>query len=276
MWLKVLIIAFVIILLLYLWLIKPGIADRPDIASLMGHYYAHRGLHDNETDAPENSMNAFKKAIDAGYGIELDVQLTKDRLPVVFHDETLKRVCGVDGRVRDYTYEELQQFRLCRSDERIPLFSDFLKLVDGKVPLIIEIKIHENVDTVCSIADELIKEYRGTYCIESFHTMAVQWYRKHRPEVIRGQLSTDFSKPGKRESWYLCMVHYLLGNVMGRPDFIAYDHLHKNNISRRLCRYLFGALSVAWTIKSQKELDACKKDFDLFIFEGFVPEEKQA
>lgn len=195
---------------------------------------------------------------------------------MVFHDETLKRVCGVDGRVRDYTYEELQQFRLCRSDERIPLFSDFLKLVDGKVPLIIEIKIHENVDTVCSIADELIKEYRGTYCIESFHTMAVQWYRKHRPEVIRGQLSTDFSKPGKRESWYLCMVHYLLGNVMGRPDFIAYDHLHKNNISRRLCRYLFGALSVAWTIKSQKELDACKKDFDLFIFEGFVPEEKQA
>lgn len=276
MWLKVLIIAFVIILLLYLWLIKPGIADRPDIASLMGHYYAHRGLHDNETDAPENSMNAFKKAIDAGYGIELDVQLTKDRIPVVFHDETLKRVCGVDGRVRDYTYEELQQFRLCRSDERIPLFSDFLKLVDGKVPLIIEIKIHENVDTVCSIADELIKEYRGTYCIESFHTMAVQWYRKHRPEVIRGQLSTDFSKPGKRESWYLCMVHYLLGNVMGRPDFIAYDHLHKNNISRRLCRYLFGALSVAWTIKSQKELDACKKDFDLFIFEGFIPEEKQA
>lgn len=276
MWLKVLIIAFVIILLLYLWLIKPGIADRPDIAPLMGHYYAHRGLHDNETDAPENSMNAFKKAIDAGYGIELDVQLTKDRIPVVFHDETLKRVCGVDGRVRDYTYEELQQFRLCRSDERIPLFSDFLKLVDGKVPLIIEIKIHENVDTVCSIADELIKEYRGTYCIESFHTMAVQWYRKHRPEVIRGQLSTDFSKPGKRESWYLCMVHYLLGNVMGRPDFIAYDHLHKNNISRRLCRYLFGALSVAWTIKSQKELDACKKDFDLFIFEGFVPEEKQA
>ena len=148
MWLKVLIIAFVIILLLYLWLIKPGIADRPDIASLMGHYYAHRGLHDNETDAPENSMNAFKKAIDAGYGIELDVQLTKDRIPVVFHDETLKRVCGVDGRVRDYTYEELQQFRLCRSDERIPLFSDFLKLVDGKVPLIIEIKIQDRKSVV--------------------------------------------------------------------------------------------------------------------------------
>ena len=260
----------------YLAAIMPRMTHRPDYSPLMGHLYAHRGLHDNKSDAPENSMAAFRKAVEAGYGIELDVQLTKDRIPVVFHDESLKRVCGAEGNVRDYTYEELQQFRLCRSDERIPLFSDFLKLVDGKVPLIIEIKIHENVDTVCSIADELIKEYRGTYCIESFHTMAVQWYRKHRPEVIRGQLSTDFSKPGKRESWYLCMVHYLLGNVMGRPDFIAYDHLHKNNISRRLCRYLFGALSVAWTIKSQKELDACKKDFDLFIFEGFVPEEKQA
>lgn len=274
MWLKVISIIFVIILLLYLWLIKPRLFKNADAAPLMGYYYAHRGLHDNATEAPENSMAAFKKAVDAGYGIELDVQLTKDRIPVVFHDETLKRVCGVDGNVRDYTYEELQQFRLCKSNERIPLFADFLKLVDGKVPLIIEIKIHENADTVCSIADELIKEYKGPYCIESFHTMAVKWYRKHRPEVIRGQLSTDFSKPGKKESWYQCMVHYLLGNFMGRPDFIAYNHRHKNNISRLLCRHLFGALSVAWTVRSREALDACEKDFDLFIFEGFAPEKR--
>ena len=72
----------------------PRMMGRPDYAPLMGHYYAHRGLHDNETDAPENSMAAFRKAVDTGYGIELDVQLTKDRIPVVFHDESLKRVCG--------------------------------------------------------------------------------------------------------------------------------------------------------------------------------------
>lgn len=101
-----------ILAVLYLLAIMPRMTKRPDYTPLMGRHYAHRGLHDNKSDAPENSMAAFRKAIEAGYGIELDVQLTKDRIPVVFHDETLKRVCGVEGNVRDYTYEELQQFHL--------------------------------------------------------------------------------------------------------------------------------------------------------------------
>ena len=258
----------------YLAAIMPRMTHRPDYSPLMGHLYAHRGLHDNKSDAPENSMAAFRKAVEAGYGIELDVQLTKDRIPVVFHDESLKRVCGAEGNVRDYTYEELQKFSICQSSERSPLFSEVLKLVDGKVPLIIEIKIHENADVVCSKADELIREYKGVYCIESFHPFAVKWYKKNRPEVIRGQLSSDFSKPGKKEKFDEKLVHYLLTNFLSRPDFIAYDHLHKKNLSRLLCRYLYGSLSVAWTIKSQKQLDQSRKDFDLFIFEGFLPEEK--
>lgn len=265
------IILIIVVVILYLLAIMPRMLHRPDVAPLMGHHYAHRGLHDNETEAPENSMAAFRKAVEAGYGIELDVQLTKDRIPVVFHDETLKRVCGVEGNVRDYTYEELQQFTLCKSQEHIPLFADFLKLVDGKVPLIIEIKIHENVNTVCSIADELIRNYQGVYCIESFHPLAVNWYRKHRPEVVRGQLSSDFNEKGKIESPPLFLVHYLMFNFICKPDFIAYDHRHKSNCSRRLCQHLYRALSVAWTIKSQKDLDESRKSFSLFIFEGFIP-----
>lgn len=258
---------------LYTLAIMPRMKNRPDYSPLMGKYYAHRGLHNNESDAPENSMAAFKKAVKTGYGIELDVQLTKDRIPVVFHDEMLMRVCGVKGKVRDYTYEELQQFTLFQSEEKIPLFEDFLKMVDGRVPLIIEIKIHEDVDTVCSIADKLIRRYKGPYCVESFHPLAVYWYRKHRPEVIRGQLSACFSKTGEPEPWERRMVHYLLLNFLAQPDFIAYDHRFKGNLSRRLCRYLYRSLSVAWTIKTQEQLDACKKDFDLFIFEGFLPKE---
>lgn len=270
MW-YIIIIAAAVLMILYLLAIMPRMLHRPDYSPLSGRLYAHRGLHDNESDAPENSMAAFRKAVEAGYGIELDVQLTKDRIPVVFHDETLKRICGVEGKVRDYTYEELQQFPLCKSQERIPLFADFLKLVDGKVPLIIEIKIHENAATVCSIADELIREYKGVYCMESFHPLAVRWYRKHRPQVIRGQLSSNFNTPEKREDASMFLVHYLLTNFLSKPDFIAYDHHHKNNISRLLCRYLYGALSVAWTIRSQEELDGAKDAFDLFIFEGFIP-----
>jgi len=262
---------FILLILLYLFLIMPRMTARPDASPLMGRYYAHRGLHDNRSDAPENSMAAFKKAVDAGYGIELDVQLTRDRIPVVFHDESLERVCGVKGNVRDYTFEELQAFRLLSSDERIPLFADMLALVGGKVPLIVEIKIHENADEVCSKVDALLRNYKGPYCMESFHPLAVTWYRKNRPEVIRGQLSCRFSKPGKRESFSRMLVHHLLTNVIARPDFIAYCHTDKSNFSRVLCRRLFRALSVAWTVKSQEQLDACKNDFDLFIFEQFIP-----
>lgn len=271
-------------LLIYLFLIMPRTRKGAELKKFLGGtrhqgrfassnrlYFAHRGLHDNRTDAPENSMKAFRKAVNAGYGIELDVQLTKDRVPVVFHDETLKRACGAAGKVRDYTYEELQQFVLFQSGERIPKFSDFLNLVDGKVPLIIEIKVYEKAEAVCRLADELIRAYRGVYCIESFHPLAVKWYKDHRPEVVRGQLSSNFNKPGKTESPPMLLVHYLLLNFLGRPDFIAYDCRFKKNLSRILCRKMYSALSVAWTVKSQKELDECRKDFDLFIFEGFIP-----
>ena len=261
----------VVLIALYLFLIMPRMANRPDRSPLMGHYYAHRGLHDNESDAPENSMAAFRKAVEGDYGIELDVQLTRDRIPVVFHDETLDRVCGVPGKVRDFTFGELQQFSLLRSQERIPLFSDFLKLVDGKIPLIVEIKIHENAAVVCEKVDELLREYKGIYCVESFHPMAMKWYKEHRPHVVRGQLSTSFNKPFKKESLPQNAVHYLLTNFLCRPDFIAYDHRHKHNISRLACQ-LFRPLNVTWTIKSQAELDASRKDFDLFIFEGFIPQ----
>lgn len=266
-----LIILLLILLAVYLMLIMPRMTKRPDPSPLFGNHYAHRGLHDNDSDAPENSMAAFRKAVDAGYGIEMDVQLTKDRIPVVFHDPTLQRVCGVPGKVRDYTYEELQQFTLCRSQERIPLFADFLKLVDGKVPLIIEIKIHENADTVCQVADELIRNYKGVYCVESFHPFAVLWYKKHRPEVIRGQLSMARGASKKGKGIELWIMEYLLTNFLTKPDFIAYDHRNKGNLSRLICRKLYKSLSVAWTIRSQQELDACREDYDLFIFEGFLP-----
>ena len=267
-------ILIVIILLLiaaYLFLLAPRMAGKPDVSALMGWHYAHRGLHDNKGDAPENSLAAIRNAVEKGYGIEFDVQLTRDRIPVVFHDETLKRVCGVEGNVRDYTYEELQAFPLLNSQERIPLLADVLAAVDDRVPLIIEIKVHEKAAEVCARADELISAYKGPYCIESFHPAAVIWYKKNRPQVIRGQLSANFNTPNRREPFGEKLVHYLLTNVASRPDFIAYDHHSKGNLSRVLCRKVFGALSVAWTLKSQQELDAAKDDFDLFIFEQFIP-----
>ena len=257
-----------VIVALYLISIMPRVYGRPDYKPFRGYMYAHRGLH-NMTPYPENSFAAIKRAADLGYGIEFDVHLTKDDIPVVFHDDSLWRICGVKGYLRDYTFDELQQFRLLGTDEKIPKFKDVLDMVDGRVPLIIEYKVEKNASRLCSICDEILSGYKGVYCIESFHPLAVRWYRKHRPNIVRGQLSEDFTREKHSIPYFL--LSHLIGNCYAAPDFVAYNCKHKNELSRNICRRLYRSLSVAWTVQSQEELQKVSKSFDLFIFEDFVP-----
>ncbi len=258
---------------LYLISIKPRICGRPDYTPFFGHMYAHRGLHgtrkSGEPLLPENSYTAIKHAADMGYGIEFDVHLTKDNVPVVFHDDTLNRICGVKGYLKDYTFEELRHFHLLGTEERIPSFEEVLKAVDGRVPLIIEYKVEKNANRLCSICDKILSNYKGPYCIESFHPLAVRWYKIHRPNIVRGQLSEDFTRKKLRLSYFL--LSHLIGNCYASPDFVAYNCKHRNELSRTICRKLYRSLSVAWTVRSQEELERVSKSFDLFIFEGFVP-----
>ncbi len=261
-----------VILVLYLFAIMPRMINKPDRTPFLEVFYAHRGLHDNKTNAPENSMKAFEMAVNTGYGIELDVQLSKDKVPIIFHDSNLKRVCGIEGKVCDYTYKELQNFFIYDSEERIPRLEDFLKMVDGKVPLIIEFKTESTDISVCSYADHLLKDYQGAYCIESFNPLVLYWYKKKRNYIMRGQLSDAFlQEEGVRGFLYFALEHMLL-NFITKPDFIAYNHKYYWTLSRQICRKVYKNLAVAWTITSQKELDARKKDFDLFIFESFMPD----
>lgn len=255
--------------------------------------YAHRGLHDNTSDAPENTMAAFKKAVDAGYGIECDVQLTKDGIPVIFHDFTLARVAryaegdipadavknsdgtfGVKGKVIDYTYEELQRFHILDSVEKIPKFEDFLALVNGKVPLIVELKIEFKNCSVCSKADALLSSYKGVYCIESFNPLGILWYRIHRPQIMRGQLSDEFHKesPSEFNSFLYFALTNLMLNFLTRPDFIAYNHKYPGNLSLWLCRHLYKNVTAAWTLKSEDDLKRAERNFDIYIFDSFVPQ----
>ena len=270
----ILLILIVVLACLYLLAIMPRMTGRPDTAPLRGWFYAHRGLHDNASDAPENSMKAFHKAVEAGYGIELDIQLTKDKVPVVFHDFTLKRICGAEGKVCDYTYEELQQFTLCESQERIPKFSDVLALVKGRVPLIVEFKIEFMDLSLCSIADKLLREYKGTYCMESFNPLGVYWYRMNHREVVRGQLSTAFLKDGESKGALYFVLQHLLLNCLAKPDFVAYEHKYHNMLSRKICHGMYRNMAVAWTIKSEEELEEARKHFDVFIFDSFIPQKK--
>ena len=259
---------------LYLLAVMPRMTNRADIRPFLGRLYAHRGLHDNASDAPENSLAAFRKAVEKGFGIELDVQLTKDLVPVVFHDFTLKRVCGVDKKVRELTFDQLQELRLCGSDQRIPSFDQVLRLVKGRVPLIIEYKI-EALDTrVCELGDRLLSDYPGAYCMESFNPLGVWWYKRHRKEVFRGILSDNYVKNGDRAfpAIFYEILHNMLFNFLAKPDFIAYNCRHYKDTARLICRNLYRAPAVAWTIKSQRELEERRADFDLFIFDSFVPE----
>lgn len=264
--------------------------------SRFGKYYiAHRGLFDNpdvvkntasassktsdredvdnkESLIPENSLAAFEEAVSHGYGIELDVQLTADNKLVVFHDNNLKRMCGDPRLVRDLTYEELKEFRLAGTQERIPLLKEALKLIDGRVPLFVEIKPEGRYFENTRRTSAMLKKYKGIYCVQSFNPFVLLWFRKYRPEVLRGQLSTDFKKDGdKHQPMLQFLLSDMLFNCFSRPDFISYNHKHSQKPSFRLCTRVFNSLNAAWTIRSNEELEAARKDFEFFIFDSFRP-----
>ena len=269
-----LIIVITVLMILYLLAIMPRLGNRKARLDFLGVYYAHRGLHNNESKAPENSLAAFKKAVEAGYGIEMDVQLTKDKVPVVFHDFTLKRICGKEGKVCDYTFQELKEFKLCGSEERIPAFEQVLKLVGGKVPLIVELKVEWTDISVCPLADEMLRNYKGLYCIGSFNPLALFWYRRHHSDVVRGQLSDGFLKSGEFKGILYVFLQNLMLNWITKPDFIAYNHRYADVCARKICRSLYKNMAVAWTIKSQQELEKARNKFDIFIFDSFIPDGK--
>lgn len=265
--------SIIIIIILYLLAIMPRIRNKPDMSTLMGVHYAHRGLHEDKNIAPENSMAAFQLAVENNFGIEFDVQLSKDNIPVVFHDFTLKRLCGVDKKVRDLTFDELRTLTLYDSDQLIPLLTEVLDLINGQVPLIIEYKLPRNNTKVCELGNEILKDYNGVYCVESFNPLALSWYKKNRPEVIRGQLSTKFTgkKGGSPSKLLNFALQNLLLNFLSKPDFIAFDYRHSDMFSFSLARSLFKVSAVAYTLTTRQQMTDNAKKFDLFIFENFIP-----
>lgn len=264
------------IIVVYLVLIMPKVFNKPDISKFMGIYYAHRGLHQEKSISPENSLAAFQLAVDNNYGIELDVQLSQDLVPVVFHDSDLKRLCGLDKKVRDLSFKELRKLNLYDSKEKIPSLEEVLKLVDGSVPLIIELKVYNKEDIDCPIIASYLDNYKGLYCIESFNPIAILWYKKNKPHVVRGQLATKAinSKPIFKQKILNFTLRNLLLNFLTKPDFIAYNQRFSHLISYNLCRKLYKPLTIGYTIQSQDSLNKKSKKFDLYIFDSFIPKEK--
>lgn len=272
---NILLIAAVLILfliVLYLLCLRPNTGRQHRLEPFENTYIAHRGYFSNADGIPENSLIAFEQAVRHGYGIELDIQLTKDRQLVVFHDASLKRMCGIDKKITDCSFEELQSYKLVKTNYSIPLFTDVLAAINGKVPLVIEIKPERHYKHTVHMLAKLLEAYHGTYCIESFHPGILAWFRRQHPEVIRGQLSTDYRKNKmKADPITGFVLTRLLLNWYSGPDFIAYNYKYANQPSYRLCRRLYPVVNAAWTIRSQKELEQARDIFTIFIFDSFMP-----
>lgn len=259
----VLLVLLIVLAAVFLYMVKPN--KKRDTTYFQNKLYAHRGLHDKAV--PENSLWAFRLAREGGYGVELDVQMTKDGQLVVFHDGSLKRVCGVDGNLRDYTYEELSEFRLKGTNERIPLFSEVLETL-GETDLICEIKADNGLKNyeLAQKTYDMLMTYKGRFCVESFSPYLMGWFKREHPEIIRGQLSEDFVKSTKLSVINFCMTH-LLVDVVSRPDFIAYNHCYAGTFGFKVVRKLFDPMYVAWTAKGEEEQAKAKEIFDAVIFE---------
>ena len=260
-----------------LFLVCPAFGRKALREPFAGRNYAHRGLFSKDQSTPENSIPAFEAASSAGYGIELDVQFTSDRKLIVFHDDTLDRMTGVQGWVHDFPWEQVSAMSLAGTGYHPPLFSQVLETVGGRVPLIVEIKSRQEydgayLDDLCRATLDALKNYDGAYCIESFDPRVVGRIRKMAPGVLRGQLvdcSQGYCCDGAHPIHAFAMSH-CLGNFLGRPDFIAWCPEPRNWAVR--LNAALGAMMVNWTALPEHDTAKLEREYDAVIFQWYSPE----
>ena len=248
-----------------------GRTGHPGLAELKKWKYAHRGLHGE--NIPENSIAAFRAALENGYGIELDIHLIKDGTLAVMHDTDMKRVTGCDRNITDLTAEELKSYRLGGTEETVPAFRQVLDLYAGQAPLIIELKCDSNAEALVDAAVAAMEGYTGPWCMESFDPRCVYYLKKKYPDVIRGQLSENYfaAKGSTLSPGLKFLLKHNIGNFLTMPDFVAYKYADRKTLSNRICRRFWKLQGVSWTLKSQAEFDTAVAEGWIPIFEGFKP-----
>ena len=241
-----------------------------DLTWLKTEYIAHRGLHQKDQSVPENSMESFKLALENDYAIELDVNLTKDEVPVVFHDHSLKRMTQIDRLITELTKEELKGINLAQTSEKIPTLLEVITFVNGKKPLLIELKPHQNVDMLCYQVMEVLKDYTGEFAIFSFHPTVVSILKKFYPDVIRGQIS-EYFRTNEHMNWFQkYLMKSMFFNRFSNPDFISYgiSDLPNKYLDRQKKK---GVVIISYAARSQEDFDKVKSYYDNVVFEYFEP-----
>jgi glycerophosphoryl diester phosphodiesterase len=227
---------------------------------------AHRGLHHGR-EVPENSLQAFKAAIAANHPIELDIRLLADGEVAVFHDKDLKRMTGQPGRIAQQTLNTLGNLQLYGTDQTIPSLTEVLDLIHGAVPVLIEIKSKGKVGSLERALVKTIADYQGELAVQSFNPLSLQWLKKQVPEILRGQLSSNFK--GAKFPWHnKVLLSHLLLNWASQPNFIAYDLRALPNLPTTLTRQLNIPL-IAWTVKNEADREKAQLVADNYIFDAF-------
>lgn len=272
----VLCVVLLAVVLLELWAICLRCRRGHPWWEALGQYrYAHRGWHQKGV-IPENSMAAFRRAAENGFGAELDVHLTRDGHLAVIHDSSLLRTAGADVLVEDLTLDELRQYRLEGTEEPIPLLEEVLALYQGRAPLVVELKSHGgNHDALSEAAMAMLDRFHAVYCVESFDPRCLMWLKKHRPEVVRGQLSQQFARHQDNDPGVSRAVQFLLSNlffnIVTQPDFIAYRFSDRRCAAVVICRRVYHVQEVNWTITDRAQMAEAEQAGNLVIFEQFDP-----
>ncbi|MCC6093561.1 MAG: glycerophosphodiester phosphodiesterase [Eubacterium sp.] len=259
--------------MLFLWGVHPRMNNqrKEQTLQLAKWEFAHRGLWDMKQKIPENSIPAFARAVEKGYAIELDVHLTRDGSLVVFHDDSLMRICHVHGTCESMDLAALQKLPLSHTDCHMPLLQDVLKLVNGRVPLLIELKLPSVHTEICSHVYEALKGYSGPYLIESFNPLGLRKYKKLDPDVMIGQLAGKYTARDHLHPLIALLSSSLLVNTLSRPDFVAYNFRTDDAFGLYLNHNLFKIPVFAWTVRTVEEFRRCRPCYDGIIFEKFLP-----
>jgi glycerophosphoryl diester phosphodiesterase len=224
---------------------------------------AHRGLWGEEII--ENSIPAYKNAVENGYPIEIDVYITKDNHLVSFHDSSLKRMTGCDGFVYEKTLEELKSLRLLDSNESIPTFDEVLNIAENKIPLLIEIKNQPNKKVVDAVVARL-KDYKGEFAVQSFNPLYMKRVKKLAPEFIRGVLTTA-NKNHVKDKFRRWIIKTMPFNFLIKPDFLSVYYGSLPTKKRKSKNKVI----LAWTVTDKQIEEKVKKHANNIIFENYIP-----
>jgi glycerophosphoryl diester phosphodiesterase len=242
---------------------------------LVARPIAHRGLHDATQGVIENTAGAVRAAIAANYGIEVDVQVSRDGEAMVHHDDVLGRLTDGEGRLDSFTAAQLKLVPFRGSDEHMMTLGDLCDLVDGRVTMLVELKSRFDADgRLPGRVAKVLSGYRGPVAPMSFDPWQLALLRRESPRLVYGIVAAKYRPhpywdlmPG----WMRHGMGYLLTALTARPRFVAYAVADLPALAPLAARHIFGLPLLTWAVRTAAERQTAQRWADQMIFEGFRP-----